>query len=142
MTATIPIPLNKLAVWDGNVRKTGASEGLEDLAASIAAHGLLQSLVVKEAPARGKAKGKYQIVAGQRRFMALSQLAKRGAIEADHPVPCQVIVFMFHEHAGEAFAEPVSFRNDYLAICQEVYKYDDAGKRTHLVPRLKRDASR
>lgn len=33
----------------------------------------------------------------------------------------------------------MSFRNDYLAICQEVYKYDDSGKRTHVVPSLKRE---
>lgn len=49
------------------------------------------------------------------------------------------IVFMFHEHPDGAAAEPVSFRNDYMAICQEVYKYDDSGKRTHVVPALKRD---
>lgn len=47
------------------------------------------------------------------------------------------IVFMFHEHGGETFAEPVSFRNDYMALCQEVYNYDDAGKRTHVNPALK-----
>lgn len=49
------------------------------------------------------------------------------------------IVFMFHNlHDGPA-AEPVSFRNDYMAICQEVYNYDDAGKRTHVKPALKRE---
>ena len=36
------IPLNKLVPWDGNVRKTGASEGLGELQAAIAAQGLLQ----------------------------------------------------------------------------------------------------
>lgn len=49
------------------------------------------------------------------------------------------IVFMFHEHGGDTFAEPVSFRNDYMAICQEVYNYDDNGKRTHVKPSLKRE---
>mgnify|MGYP001600274255 CR=1 FL=1 len=49
------------------------------------------------------------------------------------------IVFMFHDHSGESFAEPVSFRNDYMAICQEVYNYDDSGKRTHVKPSLKRE---
>jgi hypothetical protein len=47
------------------VRKTGAKDGIEELAASIASHGLLQSLVVR------KAKGdKYEIIAGRRRFAA------------------------------------------------------------------------
>ena len=35
------IPFNKLVLWKGNVRKTGAETGLDELAASIAAHGLL-----------------------------------------------------------------------------------------------------
>ena len=43
------IPLNKLVPWDANVRKTRAEEGLEELIASIAAHGVLQSLVVRKA---------------------------------------------------------------------------------------------
>lgn len=49
------------------------------------------------------------------------------------------ILFMFHELPDGLAAEPVSFRNDYMGLCQEVYRYDDAGKRTHVVPRLKRE---
>lgn len=49
------------------------------------------------------------------------------------------IVFMFHDLPDGRAAEPVSFRNDYMATCQEVYMYDEAGKRTHVVPRLKRE---
>lgn len=37
---TTTITLNKLVAWDGNVRKTGVAEGIDELAASIAAHGL------------------------------------------------------------------------------------------------------
>jgi ParB family chromosome partitioning protein len=80
------IPLNKLVPWDGNVRKTGAREGIEELTASIAAHGVLQSLVVRKAT-----KGKFAIVAGQRRYFALSALAKNGTIKNDAPVPCQIL---------------------------------------------------
>lgn len=47
------------------------------------------------------------------------------------------IVFMFHDLPDGPAAEPVSFRNDYMAICQEVYNYDEAGKRTHVKPALK-----
>ena len=49
------------------------------------------------------------------------------------------IVFMFHSLPDGAVAEPVSFRNDYLGISQEVYRYDEAGRRTHVVPSLKQD---
>lgn len=80
------IPLNKLVLWDGNVRKSGAGDGMEELAASIAAHGLLQSLVVRKAP-----RGKYAVVAGGRRLAALKSLAKAKTIATDMPVACRVV---------------------------------------------------
>lgn len=87
MTDISSIPLNKLVDSPDNVRKTaGADSALQELAASIAAHGLLQSLVVR----KGK-KGKFAVVAGGRRLAALLLLADAGKIEADHAVPCQVL---------------------------------------------------
>ena len=86
MTETHSIPLNKLVPWTGNVRKTGVSEGLEELAASIAAHGLLQAPIVRKVK-----RGKFAVVAGQRRLMALQLLASQGAIAADMAVPCQLV---------------------------------------------------
>jgi len=66
------IPLNKLVAWDGNVRKTaGADTALHELASSIAAHGLINNLVVK--PQR---KDTYAVVTGGRRLAALQLLAK------------------------------------------------------------------
>jgi len=49
------------------------------------------------------------------------------------------IVFLFHNVPDGAAAEPVSFRNDYLGIVQEVYRYDETGRRTHVVLSLKQD---
>jgi len=49
------------------------------------------------------------------------------------------IVFLFHNLPGGAAAEPVSIRNDYLGISQEVYRYDETGKRTHVFPMLKQE---
>jgi ParB family chromosome partitioning protein len=80
------IPLNKLVPWDGNVRKTGGTEGLDELTASIAAVGLLQSLVVRKT-----SRGRFSIIAGRRRFLALSALAEKGEIAGDAPVPCRVV---------------------------------------------------
>jgi ParB-like nuclease domain len=80
------IPLNKLTAWNGNVRKTGANEGLSELTASIAAHGVLQSLIVRKTN-----RGKFAVVAGRRRFLALSALAEGGTITPDAPIPCRVI---------------------------------------------------
>ncbi|MGC4087287.1 MAG: ParB/RepB/Spo0J family partition protein [Polyangiaceae bacterium] len=79
------IPLNKLVPWDGNVRKTNPLEKIDELAASIEAHGVLQSLVVKKA-----SRGKFSVIAGRRRHAALSQLAEQDKIAPDHLVPCSV----------------------------------------------------
>ena len=49
------------------------------------------------------------------------------------------IVFLFHNLPDGVAAEPVSFRNDYLGIVQEVYRYDETGRRTHMVPSLKQE---
>lgn len=83
MSQSIHVPLNRLALWEGNVRKTDIQIGIEELASSIAAHGLLQSLVVRKAK-----RGKYEIVAGQRRYLALKQLADKGDLETDCEIPC------------------------------------------------------
>lgn len=44
------------------------------------------------------------------------------------------IVFLFHNLPDSAAAEPASYRNDYLEIVQDVYQYDEVGKRTHVLP--------
>lgn len=83
------IPLSKLVPSDANVRKTARDAGIEELAASIAAHGLLQNLTVRPVlDTEGLETGKFEVVAGGRRFMALKLLAKRKTILKNHPVPC------------------------------------------------------
>ena len=87
MTNAITIPLNKLVPWAGNVRKTaGADTALAELAASIAAHGLLQSLVVRK-----DKRGKFAVVAGRRRLLALTILAEEGRIETSMEIPCRIL---------------------------------------------------
>ncbi len=49
------------------------------------------------------------------------------------------IVFLVHNVPDGAAAEPVSFRNDYLGLVQEVYQYDEEGRRTHVLPTLQQD---
>jgi ParB/RepB/Spo0J family partition protein len=94
------IALNKLDVAAANVRRTGRGNGIEELAASIAAHGLLQSLVVRPTlDDSGAPIGRYEVVAGGRRLAALKRLAKRKAFGKTRPVPCRVLD---GEDAGEA----------------------------------------
>jgi len=47
---------------------------------------VLQSLVVRKT-----SRGKYAIIAGRRRYLALSALAEGGTITADAPVPCRIV---------------------------------------------------
>jgi len=49
------------------------------------------------------------------------------------------MVFQFHGYGDTHYAEPISFRNDYMGTIQEVYRYDESGKATHVDPRLKRE---
>ena len=47
------------------------------------------------------------------------------------------MVFRFIDWEGTQLAEPISFRNDYVGLHQEVYRYNDEGKATHVDARLK-----
>ena len=46
---------------------------------------------------------------------------------------------VFEVHSTNAAAEPLSFQNDYMGVFQEVYRYDDDGKKTHVNTRLKQE---
>lgn len=82
------VPLAKLVPSDKNVRSTGREAGIEELAASIAAHGLLQSLSVRPVlDAEGAETGKFSVTGGGRRLAALKLLAKRKRIAKTYAVP-------------------------------------------------------
>lgn len=49
------------------------------------------------------------------------------------------MVFEIHTYASPDMAEPLSFRNDYMGLMQEIYRYDDDGKKTHVNAKLKQD---
>lgn len=75
---------------DINARRHRTDEGVEELKASIQAHGLAQSLRVRSAEKAGR----FRIVAGSRRFRVLCELATSGgavagvAVTDEFPVPC------------------------------------------------------
>ena len=47
------------------------------------------------------------------------------------------MVFELFTHGETSAAEPLSFQNDYVGVFQEVYRYDESGKKTHVKTRLK-----
>lgn len=80
------VPLTKLVPSAINVRTTGRDKGIDGLAASIAARGLLQNLVVRETDG-----GKYEVVAGGRRLAALKHLCKAKKLPKSYMVPVQIV---------------------------------------------------
>ena len=47
------------------------------------------------------------------------------------------MVFQIISQEGITLAEPLSFRNDYMGVYQEVYRYNDQGKPSHVDNSLK-----
>jgi ParB family chromosome partitioning protein len=80
------VPVSKLIVHEDNVRRTDKRADVETLAASIAAHGLLQNLSVVRAE-----DGRYAVVAGARRLAALRLLIKQGRFARDFAAPCNIV---------------------------------------------------
>ena len=117
------IPLEQLKLSTFNVRKKGGKE-FADLLPSIRSLGILQPLLV-----RPNCEG-FEIVAGQRRFHALSALAQEGIAE---PVPCVIMEVGDDAKAIEAsLAEniarlPMDEIDQYKAFASLSAKGMDAG---------------
>lgn len=84
--ATTMIPFSQLARTDHNARRTNKATNIPALAASIAAQGILQNLVVSLA-----GNGTYAVHAGDRRYQAIALLIEQGKRPADFKVPCKII---------------------------------------------------
>ena len=85
------IPFNKLVLSQANVRRVKAGVSLDDLAASIARRGLIQSLHVRAVlGADGGETGMFEVPAGGRRYRALELLVKAKRLVRTAPVPCVV----------------------------------------------------
>ena len=82
----ITLSLSKMFANGDDLRSTPAMEDADrELRASIAAHGLLEPLVVRNR------EGDWYVVAGHRRYRALRALAEAGAIAVDYAVNCTVL---------------------------------------------------
>ncbi|WP_316224413.1 MULTISPECIES: ParB/RepB/Spo0J family partition protein [unclassified Bradyrhizobium] len=88
--AVLFVPLNKLKKSPRNARKTPHSEAhIEALAASIAAKGMLQNLVVEpETNAEGEPTGFYFVTIGEGRRLAQLLRVKRKQIKKTEPIRC------------------------------------------------------
>ncbi len=105
-TAIQEIPLSKLIASSANVRRTGRSNSIGELAASIEAHGLLQNLTVRPVLNGKKKPEAFEVIAGGRRLAALKVLAKRKSLPANAVIPCHILV--------EGIAEEISLAENAL----------------------------
>jgi ParB family chromosome partitioning protein len=89
---TVFIPLNKFKKHPKNARKTPHSEAsIEAKATSIAAKGILQSLVAEpEANAEGAPTGFYLVSIGEGRRQAQMLRVKRKEIKKTEPIRCVI----------------------------------------------------
>src|ERR1700685_2596012 len=76
-----------------NARRTAAKVGMDELKASLLAHGLMQNLVVTDT-----GDGTYRVIAGGRRLEAIHSLQAEGKLPGDFAVPCQIVT---EQHALE-----------------------------------------
>lgn len=85
MTDIQNIPLSRLVLSDLNVRKIRDKVTIEDFAASIEQHGIIQNLRVHPVE-----DDKFGVVVGGTRLAALNLLLKAKKIAPDYLVPCDV----------------------------------------------------
>ena len=84
------LPLSALRPSKRNVRTVpGSDEALDELKASIAAHGLLKNLVVRAAESESETI--YDVIAGRRRLDAYRSLAEDGQMHPDVLIPCRIL---------------------------------------------------
>jgi ParB family chromosome partitioning protein len=114
---TRDIPLDDLVIGLGQIRLRDVAAGIDELAVSIDTKGLLQPIVV--APAEQA--GKYEIILGQRRFLAHRELGRS-------TIPSQIL----DEKVDETEAKVLSLtenmmrrdisRRDKIDVCTALFK--------------------
>jgi ParB family chromosome partitioning protein len=80
------IAVSRLEKSPLNARRTAAKVGMEELKASLLAHGLMQNLVVTDT-----GDGTFRVIAGGRRLEAIHCLQSEGKLPEDFAVPCQIV---------------------------------------------------
>jgi ParB family chromosome partitioning protein len=121
MTLETTIALGKLVPGRANVRRSASSAGIEELAASLSAHGLIQNLVVRKADKGGK----YEVIAGGRRLAALKALMKSGGTVLGETVtksyPVRVVVSEADSDTEISLAE--NTHREAMHVVDEVAAY-------------------
>ncbi len=111
--------IKDLVIERFQVRKQNVGEGLEDLAASIETYGLLQPIVVCKS---GHQSNKWEIVCGQRRYLAHKQILNRAKIMAgiiDRHIEYEEGLAI---SASENVVRLDMTRKDLIDVCADLFK--------------------
>lgn len=102
------IVVDKLYVSDINVRKTNVNE-ITELANSIDVNGLINPITVRK-----NSDDKYEIIAGQRRYLAMKELHK-------HTIPCNIIIA--NDEKSEEISLIENLQKNNLSNCDKVKSF-------------------
>ena len=102
------IVVDKLYVSDINVRKTNVNE-ITELANSIDVNGLINPITVRK-----DNDDKYEIIAGQRRYLAMKELHK-------HTIPCNIIIA--NDEKSEEMSLIENLQKNNLSNCDKVKSF-------------------
>jgi ParB family chromosome partitioning protein len=105
----VNINIDKLIVADINVRKTQINE-IDELASSINDLGLINPISVRKLDSNDK----YEIIAGQRRYLAMKSLNK-------HTIPC--IIITVSDKMAEEISLIENIQKNNLSNCDKVKSY-------------------
>jgi ParB family chromosome partitioning protein len=113
------LPIKDLVIERFQVRKQNVGENLDDLAASIEKYGLLQPIVVCKSEQQP---GKWEIVCGQRRYLAHKQILNRRTIFAgiiNHHIDYEEGLAL---SATENVLRLDMTRKDLIDLCADLFK--------------------
>ena len=117
-TTTEDIPIDSIELAREQVRQEKVGEGLEELAANIDRVGLLYPVVVARL---GKGGDRWELIAGQRRFLAIKNFLKWNSIRAlciDQELDdLQALTIS----ASENFLQQRMTSNDWKATCNRLW---------------------
>jgi ParB family transcriptional regulator, chromosome partitioning protein len=129
------VPLSALSPSKDNPRRQIDKDAIAGLAESIKTDGVLQNLVVQRS-----GEGKFRVISGSRRLLALKLLKRQGAIDGDYKVPVEVralrdgdaLRIATIENVQRSDLEPIDEAEAFARMLQNGATIDDVSAKTGL----------
>lgn len=129
------VPLSALCPSKDNPRRQIDKDAIAGLAESIKTDGVLQNLIVQR-----NGDGKFRVISGSRRLLALKLLKRQGAIDGDYKVPVEIRAFRDGdalriatiENVQRADLEPIDEAEAFARMLQDGATIDDVSAKTGL----------